>query len=93
MASSKTAPAPVPRALSPHLYLDSEVLRVEDERIFSRTWQFAGHISQLPAPGTYLTANAGTQPVLVVVSKPVTLRSTPCVPARRRSVSAGPTTD
>jgi choline monooxygenase len=66
MASSKTAPAPVPPALSPDLYLDPEVLRLEDERIFSRTWQFAGHISQLPAAGTYLTANAGTQPVLVV---------------------------
>jgi Rieske 2Fe-2S family protein len=66
MASTKTAPAPVPPALSPHLYLDPEVLPLEDERIFSRTWQFAGHISQLPAPGTYITANAGTQPVLVV---------------------------
>jgi choline monooxygenase len=66
MASTKTAPAPVPPALSPHLYLDPEVLQLEDERIFSRTWQFAGHISQLPHPGTYLTASAGTQPVLVV---------------------------
>ena len=66
MASSKTAPAPVAPALSPHLYLDPEVLQLEDERIFSRTWQFAGHVSQVPDPGTYLTANAGTQPVLVV---------------------------
>jgi choline monooxygenase len=66
MASTKTAPAPVPPALSPHLYLDPEVLQLEDERIFSRTWQFAGHVSQVPHPGTYLTANAGTQPVLVV---------------------------
>jgi choline monooxygenase len=66
MAPSKTAAAPVPPALSPHLYLDPEVLRVEDERIFSRTWQFAGHVSQLPNAGTYLTVNAGTQPVLVV---------------------------
>ena len=63
MTSSTPA---VPPALSPHLYLDPEVLQLEDERIFSRTWQFAGHVSQVPDPGTYLTANAGTQPVLVV---------------------------
>ena len=66
MASLDTASASVPAALAPHLYLDPKVLALEDERIFSRTWQFAGHISQLPEPGTYLTANAGTQPVLVV---------------------------
>ncbi len=66
MASISTASAAVPPALSPHLYLDPDVLRLEDERIFSRTWQFAGHVSQLAEPGTYLTASAGTQPVLVV---------------------------
>jgi choline monooxygenase len=66
LASLDTASASVPPALSPHLYLDPEVLWLEDERIFSRSWQFAGHVSQLPTPGTYLTANAGTQPVLVL---------------------------
>ena len=66
LASLDTASASVPPALSPRLYLDPEVLALEDERIFSRTWQFAGHVSQLPEPGTYLTANAGTQPVLVL---------------------------
>jgi choline monooxygenase len=66
LASLDTASASVPPALSPHLYLDPAVLPLEDERIFSRTWQFAGHVAQLPDPGTYLTANAGTQPVLVV---------------------------
>ena len=34
------------------------------ERIFARTWQFAAHVSQLPEPGSYLTATAGRQPVL-----------------------------
>jgi len=66
LASADTVSASVPAALSPHLYLDPEVLPLEDERIFSRTWQFAGHVSQVPDPGTYLTANAGTQPVLVL---------------------------
>ena len=66
MVTLDTASASVPPALSPRLYLDPEVLRFEDERLFSRTWQLAGHVAQLPQPGTYLTASAGTQPVLVV---------------------------
>jgi choline monooxygenase len=66
LASTATASAPVPAALSPHFYLDPEVLPLEDERIFSRTWQFAGHVTQISQAGNYITANAGSQPVLVV---------------------------
>jgi choline monooxygenase len=66
LASLDTAPAPVPPALSPRFYLDPGVLGLEDERIFSRTWQFAGHVAQISEPGSYITANAGSQPVLVV---------------------------
>jgi choline monooxygenase len=53
-------------ALEPRHYLDPQLLAREQQRIFERTWQLAGHISQLPRPGSYLTAQAGTQPVLVV---------------------------
>jgi choline monooxygenase len=56
----------VPAALSPHLYRDPEVLEVEQRRIFARTWQLAGHISQLPDTGSYITAQAGIEPVLVL---------------------------
>ena len=31
-----------------------------------RTWQYAGHVGDLPEPGCYLTATAGDQPVLVL---------------------------
>ena len=61
-----TGPAPIPRALSPRFYLDPGVLDRELETIFSRTWQYAGHVGDLPEPGTYLTALAGDQPVLVL---------------------------
>jgi Rieske 2Fe-2S family protein len=54
------------RALAPHLYLDPRMLALEQQHIFERTWQLAGHVSQLPQPGSYITAQAGTQPVLVV---------------------------
>ena len=51
---------------SARLYRDPEVLELEQERIFARTWQFVGHVAQLPEPGGYLTAQAGLEPVLVV---------------------------
>jgi len=53
-------------ALAPGLYTDPSLLDVEQRRIFERTWQLAGHVMSLPQPGSYLTAQAGTQPVLVV---------------------------
>ena len=51
------------------------MLEAEHERIFERTWQLAGHVSQLSEPGSYLTAKAGTQPVLVVRAEDGKLRA------------------
>jgi choline monooxygenase len=56
----------VSKALSPRLYRASDVLELEQTRIFARTWQLAGHLSQLPEPGGYITAQAGAEPVLVL---------------------------
>jgi choline monooxygenase len=56
----------IPAALSPDFYRDPEVLELEQRRIFARTWQLAGHVSQLPQPGSYITAQAGVEPVLVL---------------------------
>jgi choline monooxygenase len=60
------APALIPSALDPRLYLDPAVLERELETIFARTWQYAGHVADLPEAGSYLTAVAGDQPVLVL---------------------------
>jgi choline monooxygenase len=62
MAVSETISA----GLSPRLYRDPEVLEVEQRKIFARTWQFAGHISQLAGTGSYITTQAGVEPVLVL---------------------------
>ncbi|MGO9884486.1 MAG: aromatic ring-hydroxylating oxygenase subunit alpha [Solirubrobacteraceae bacterium] len=76
-----TAPPTVPTvdvsgtALEPRLYIDPSLLEAEQELIFERTWQLAGHVSQLPKPGSYLTARAGTQPVLVVRDEDQQLRA------------------
>jgi Rieske 2Fe-2S family protein len=53
-------------ALQARLYTDPAVVEDEQERIFERTWQLAGHIGSLPRPGSYITSRAGDQPVLVV---------------------------
>jgi Rieske 2Fe-2S family protein len=57
------------------MYTDPAVLEAEQELIFERTWQLAGHISQLPAAGRYITAQAGSQPVLVVRDEEMQLRA------------------
>ena len=63
------------KALSPRFYREAAVLDAEQERILERSWQLAGHVSQLAEPGSYMTAAAGTQPVLVVRGKDGKLRA------------------
>lgn len=36
-------------------YLDDDILQLEKERIFFRSWLLAGHASQLPETGSYFT--------------------------------------
>lgn len=64
-----------PLALDPRLYRDPAVLEAEVERVFARTWQFAGHVGDLPEPGCYITARAGDQPVLVLRGEDGELRA------------------
>jgi Rieske 2Fe-2S family protein len=61
-------------ALPRRLYTDPALLETEQELIFERTWQLAGHVSSLPRSGSYLTARAGSQPVLVVRDEESRLR-------------------
>jgi choline monooxygenase len=63
--TTKSATAPA-RALDPRLYTDSAVLEHELDGLFQRTWQYAGHVGDLRDAGSYLTAVAGDQPVLVL---------------------------
>ncbi len=75
MAVTTDVEAPLGEALEPRLYLDPELSEVEQERIFERTWQLIGHVSQLPRPGSYTTGFAGSQPVLVVRDEAHALRA------------------
>ncbi|MYS86915.1 aromatic ring-hydroxylating oxygenase subunit alpha [Embleya scabrispora] len=47
------------------LYLCEELFEREVDAIFDRTWLPAGHVSQLSAPGRYLTVESGRESIVV----------------------------
>ena len=47
-------------------YSDQEILRLEQERIFRRTWQYACHTGPLAESGSFVACRAGDVPVVVV---------------------------
>jgi choline monooxygenase len=56
-------------------YVDPEFLRLEEERLWKRSWLYAGHDGQLPEPGSwFLTRNTGT-PILIVRDLGGTIRA------------------
>ena len=75
MDTTIAPPAPSGLALEPRLYTDPALLDAEQELIFERTWQLAGHVGSLPRPGSYITSRAGNQPVLVVRDEQGQLRA------------------
>jgi choline monooxygenase len=55
-------------------YVDPEVLAAERERIFRRSWQYAGHTGELDGAGSFFPTQAGGLPVVVVLDKDGVLR-------------------
>jgi phenylpropionate dioxygenase-like ring-hydroxylating dioxygenase large terminal subunit len=53
------------RTLPYDWYADPAVLRLEQERIFARSWQYAARADQVAEPGMLTTAWAGALPVLL----------------------------
>src|SRR5215210_548784 len=47
-------------------YSDPAVLRLERDRIFRRSWQYAGRTEQVAEPGSFFTCDAGGVPIVVV---------------------------
>ena len=56
-------------------YSDHEVWELEQERIFARSWQYAGHAGRVAEPGDYFTASAGRIPVVVTHAEDGELRA------------------
>ncbi|RDI75798.1 Ring hydroxylating alpha subunit (catalytic domain) [Gaiella occulta] len=47
-------------------YADPAVLRLEQERIFRMSWQYAGHTGDVPEPGSFAVTRAGHIPIVLV---------------------------
>src|SRR5262245_25151169 len=58
LAGSWTIPGP--------WYTDPRIVELERRTVFSRSWQAVGRVGQVGAPGQYLTAEVGGEPVVVV---------------------------
>ena len=63
------------RTLPYSWYSDPELLRQEQERIFRSAWQYAGHLGELPEPGTFFTTRAGRTPVVVTRARDNEIRA------------------
>ena len=56
-------------------YVDPAVARLEQERIFRRTWQYVGHTGDLTEPGSFVSTRAGDVPVVLVRGRDDALRA------------------
>jgi phenylpropionate dioxygenase-like ring-hydroxylating dioxygenase large terminal subunit len=54
------------RGLPARAYHGADIFALEAERLFRRTWQIAGHVSDLPEPGDYVTLDIAGERALVV---------------------------
>jgi Rieske 2Fe-2S family protein len=70
-----TSETPRGTALDPRLYVDPAALEREHEAIFARSWQLAGHVSDLPRNGSYLVGRVGSESVLVIRGEDGELRA------------------
>jgi len=48
------------------LYLSEELFALEQERLFARTWLYAGHASQVPNSGDFWSLELAGRPVMMV---------------------------
>jgi choline monooxygenase len=56
-------------------YTDPAIFQQEQERIFRKSWQYAGHVSRLPEPGDYLTLDIADIPIVVLRDQDGELRA------------------
>lgn len=58
LQEASTIPAP--------WYTDKRIYELELQSVFARSWQFAGRVDQLQAPGEYVTTEIAREPIVVV---------------------------
>ena len=55
-------------------YSDPAILARELERIFRRSWQYAGHLGELQGPGSYFASDTGPVPIVITCDRDGELR-------------------
>jgi benzoate/toluate 1,2-dioxygenase alpha subunit len=71
MSKYRDHPAALERLVQPDrvhrdVYTDPEVFQLEMERLWARAWVYAGHTSQIPREGDFLTLDIAGKPVIVL---------------------------
>lgn len=56
------------------VYTSPEIFQLEMERLWSRTWIYVGHASQVPNAGDFITVDIAAQPILMVRHSDETVR-------------------
>jgi phenylpropionate dioxygenase-like ring-hydroxylating dioxygenase large terminal subunit len=51
--------------ISREIFVDEEIYREEQERVFARAWLFVGHESQIPNPGDFAVSCMGEESVIL----------------------------
>ena len=51
--------------VSREIFVNEEIYRQEQERMFARAWLFVGHESQITRPGDYLVSSMGEESVIL----------------------------
>ena len=66
---------PLEPGLESRYYTDPRVADLEQRRIFDRTWQLVGHVTDLPNPGSRIVGSVGTKEVVVVRAEDGSIRA------------------
>ena len=48
------------------VFVDREIFEQERRLVFDRSWLFAGHVSEFPKPGDFITRHVAGRPVILV---------------------------
>jgi choline monooxygenase len=66
LREAAASPAECARAMPAGLYHSENIYRLEQERIFNRSWLCAGRAAEIPKVGDYLTFSIANQPILIL---------------------------
>ena len=56
-------------------YRDSDIFRRELDRLFMKSWLYAGHLSQIPETGDYFLYELGNESVIIIRSGETTVKA------------------